>query len=709
MKPSKRMVFASIPENLIGLIAKEFPDDRAAYHLFDEFLQKTAYDRAFAVKLIAKARPGAGTSWETRRLAVLMLENQVLKIPPAAIDEFDFFFVDLKIKGGDTRLNESLLKEGYSTIDLASFIPQFRGRLQRFERVHRGMRGSETSRTALRDFIDLSRRECKLSLARYLFQPTEVVDRVLSQLKLSRGVPDIDPSMPDYVEAQIQHVRNRLPEFEASILDQLSRTSYIYWVSESTSAEINSLVEYPLTTVVLVVKPPGSHIEFEIKRAGRRGPSPLNVVYYRGGWRVPPAHQLDGGSMQWLLRHEATVCARLASIYRIVHNAEPPVSTIVSRSAVYGVPSAGSVEHIVDYFTNPECFPGGFGQMREAMRQLVGTEKPKDGWDPLGEVGDLGVTVKFLKHVTPGQGILCGTTSLRLDKLAAYLSADGPEIYFKTGLRTGYSRKDAKRLADEVLDEVLGVYEPPAADYRNHRQYVEQALNVPANRERASRNYLQIVDQIGKFWGTLLGVRGYTWGESFVGRNVGLRSEWDRGEWRVKMIFMDHDNLNLPDSFCENFPPDEAFPGFRTDALYVGAGLVGATPGQNEIELLRDIYRVEDKVANRGKRLLFSSMKKAYRKTHRRIKVDTRLRRFFHEIFITRIRDWDILANGFLAIDGNEARSEKWKAETNQALMERGYSPNLAKRHLVTLEKFRDFIQETSFLYDPSYSLLSRS
>src|SRR4029077_4215749 len=111
----------------------------------------------------------------------------------------------------------------------------------------------------------------------------------------------------------------------------------IYWVSDSTSAKINSLVEYPLTTVVLVAQPPGSDIEFEIKRAGLRGPQSLNVVCIRDGAGVPPSHRLDGGNMQWLLRHEAHSASRLSLIYRLVHNTEAPMPSYASRSTICSI------------------------------------------------------------------------------------------------------------------------------------------------------------------------------------------------------------------------------------------------------------------------------------------------------------------------------------------------------------------------------------
>ena len=69
------------------------------------------------------------------------------------------------------------------------------------------------------------------------------------------------------------------------------------------------------------------------------------------------------------------------------------------------------------------------------------------------------------------------------------------------------------------------------------------------------------VAEIARVWGTLLGVRGQSRGESFVARNVGLRSVWEDGEWRVKLIFMDHDALTLPEVELGHFFAQNAFPG----------------------------------------------------------------------------------------------------------------------------------------------------
>src|SRR5262249_40935275 len=223
--------------------------------------------------------------------------------------------------------------------------------------------------------------------------------------------------------------------------------------------------------------------------------------------------------------------------------------------------------------------------MRGAMKLAVDHAKPKDEYGPLDSVGDLGLTVQFLAHVTPAQSIIHGTSSFRLDKLAAYLSEGGAELYYKAGLNVDYSDDDARRFADEVLDEVLGVYTPPDAAYQDHKQYVDAALSVPANRARADRAYFSVIEEIGKFWGTLWAARGYTWGESFVGRNVGLRSVWEGGEWKVKIIFMDHDNMNLPESEAEVLYPQTAFHGFCIDARFVGGVMPDSVHGRAEMDV----------------------------------------------------------------------------------------------------------------------------
>lgn len=697
-----------VPERLRAVVAREFGQSRQALALFEEFLPLASYSRDFTARLLDAARGAGDASWEVRRLAALMLENQLLRLAPGdEVEEFDLLFVRLGLKKATGEAREivpSVLREGYTTTLLAGFAAEFRRRLERLSRVHAGLRGATTKPRALRDFVNLSRRECKITLARYVFTPEEVVRRILGSLRLSRGVPDLDYNEPLFVGEESARAVALLPDYEAEILRRLGARPVIYWVSKATSAELNSLVEYPLTTVVLVVKPPGSTVEFEIKRAGKKRGPVLSVVYERGGYTVPPPHRLDGGSMLSFLRHEARSGARFAHAYRQAHGAEPPMSVMVSRSSIFGVPrgqgcnGAAEVENILEYFTTPERFGSGFREMRAAMKECVYAFNEHDE-TAVKLPGDFALAVQFVHHARPGQAILAGTSSFRLDKVAHYLSPRGPESYFKRGLGLDYANEDARRLADEVLEEALGVYEPPDAPYRRHRQYVGAALASEANRARADRVYLDLMRQLGRYWGTLLAVRGYSWGESFVGRNVGLKSYWQGGEWRVRLVFMDHDCLNLADKSDRDFHSVHAYHGIATDARYIGADLIYTNERQTAAYFLREIYRAPQPLYEEGKQNFYDAVRRAYKTTQVAMLTDPRLGKFFHKTFLERLRDWDRVVASYFAMKSNGANVEAWKQKVRRALREKGYPKNVIEGHFKTIDAHSAFLKNKSFLY----------
>jgi hypothetical protein len=684
----------------LSILATELDDTFS--DLFNVFLQCPAYDRGLLLKLLAVAQGNSGDSWEVRRLAILMLEHQVLKIPAEDLEEFDFLLTQLKLKphtGPPLQVKDSVLKEGFSTTDLPGFTLELRTKLKRFNRVHNQINGSKTTARAVTDFIALSQRECQLSLARYIFTPDEVVDRILKQVSVSNGLVDLDISEPASIEEEDEHSLARMPFYEARILERLRQTHHIYWVSDSTGSELNSLVEYPLTTVVIVVKPPGSCLEFEIKRAGRRGRYPLGVVHSRDGEMVPPSHRLDGGSTQWLLRYESRSVSRLAGLYRMVHGTEAPFPTFHSRSSVYNVPVAGNEENILDYFTKPTVFGPAFREMRVAMKEVTASFDDEGRSQSFEIPGDVGLTIQFLGHASPTQGLMSGTSSFRLDRLAAYLSDDGAQTYFSGGLKAIHSSQDDQRLADEVLDEVLCIYRPPAVRYRNYRQYLNAAFKISENRAQADQNFSRAMQQIGKFWGTLLALRGNTNGESFVPRNVGLRSVWDQGQWRLKVIFMDHDNLNLTGPTVENFQSLGAHAGTALDEIYIWGIYDGIRHTVGAVDCLETIYRTARDTSQHGKELFRTAMSQAYRKTLSELERNPLLRERFHPSFVERIRDWDVIASSYLQINGKPRGLEIWKEETTKTFVERGYDKNLVLEHLITTERYGKFLQRYSFLY----------
>ena len=685
--------------DLRNLLNTEFGNAPRVHILVDEFLRQKTYQESFCLNLLAIARQRAGIRWDIRRLAVLMLEHQILKLQPDDLKNFDFILTQLRLKHNSKgELVSSLLKEGYSTTNVLKFIPEFRNRLQRLSRVHQKIKGNTTSVVALRDFIELSRQPCKLTLARYLFTPEEIVGEIFRELQISEGLVDFDLYEPEFIKGEIAHATELLPDFEARILKRLCATSDIYWVSDTTSSRINSLVEYPTTTVVLVIKLPGSDIEFEIKRAGRRGENSLNIVYARNGYMVAPSHRLDGGCMQWLLRYEAHTASRFGLVYRLVHGGEAPIANYISRATIYSIPCRNSQVQMLDYFSDPQFFGPRYRQMRAAMKDSI-RAFVSEGTDTLpGFPGELGLTGQFIGQIGPAQAILSGTTSYRLDKLATYLSTNGPERYFKDGLNVAYSSDDARRFTDTILEEVLGVYFPPRVRYRSHEQYLEAAFQVDENRSRADRVFLSLIPQIAKFWGTLLAVRGCTRGESFVGRNVGLKSCWDHGEWKVKIIFMDHDAMAFPDHDDPVFYADSSIPTMAIDERYIW-GYKEEQFNTSQIYYLQRIYNVDKGLEAEARSLFETALHGAYGKTRQALLSNQRLRALFHDTFLERLLDWDTVVGGYLRLNNHKSVNAKWKKEMNAMLAAKGYRKGACNALIATIEKNRPFLERYSFLF----------
>lgn len=689
----------SVQHRLRTLLTNEFHGSREAYDLFGELLRHKTYEKTFCLKLIDVARRKEAP-WETRRLATLMAEHQLLKLHPDDLGEFDSIFTKLNLKepGLEKAMAAAILKEGYSTTVLRDFIPEFRRKLSRLNRVHNRIRGGKTTELALREFIELSRRDCKLSLARYLFTADDVISEILEHLQVAEGIRDLDISQPVFVEAEITRYINLLPDFEAGILKRLCAGSKTYWVSNHTNSEINSLVEYPLTTVVLVIKPPGSEIEFEIKRAGRKGNHSLGVIYQRNGQAAPPSHRLDGGSMQWLLRYEAVNASKLSAIYRLVHDTDAPMPGYISRTTVFTVPTGNGRATAISYFTDPELFGEGYRQMRGAMQSAVKALQAEEGENLPPLPGDMALTAEFISHVAPAQAILSGTSSFRIDKLATYLSARGAERYFKDYRAVERDEEDERRFADELLEEVLGVSDPPDVPFENFEQYLEAAFRVVPNRARADQIFLSLVQQIARFWGTLLAIRGHSRGESLVARNVGLRSVWEKGAWRVKITFMDHDGMSLPELETGHFFAQTVLSGMLHDERHVWGR---ANPDLFPVSLvgyLQSIYRTGSELEAEAQSLAMTELKDVYRKTQQALLTNPKMRAFFSETFISRLFDWDKFACGYLQ-RSDKAVSRIWEKEMKEMLAAKGYEHDAFDYYMEAAEKHKGFLERNSFLY----------
>jgi hypothetical protein len=693
---------ARLPAKFLRVLEARFGGDPRATYLCAEFLSREGYDRRFATELLAVSDGSAADSWNVRLFATLMLANQCRHLNPADEEEFKFLFRRFGILSPDgKRMVDGVLSEGYTSTDFKVFIAQFLGNLNRLERIHRKIRGLRTSPGALDGFIGLSREPCKVSLARYLFPSAEVLDRLLAQVNVSSGVRG---SLRTEGEAEAERHRWSLPDYEREILHGLAAFGRVYWVSERTSSEINSIVENPIETVACVVKPPGSPLEFEIKRTGLRAAFPLTASFtYSTGEPLPPSHRLQGGAITASLQWESTQAARLSEVYRLAHGCEAPLSKLLALARYKSVPVHGEEINLLDYFTNPAVFGHAYEEMRGHMALCVSAFDQQFG-DELGHVpGEVGLTGRFLVHAMPCQGIFAQTSSYRLDRLATFLSPAGPDAYFKKGLkRKSYTRRDAQLFADALLDEVLGVYIAPDVAYEDHAQYLRAAFAIPENRIRADRLHASTITDLGMLWGTLLALGGYSYGESFVGRNVGLKSSFTAGEWTVKLFSMDHDNLHIVDDEEESFWPYSAF-----RASVVDEGYICANPDRplqidgSSLWYLEEIYHVNAETRLKSKEYLHQAMENAYKQTRRGMDTNRRVQRFFSKSYIRHLHDWDVVVADYLTNCGDSMKIDAWKHRPEAYLSRRHYKKEIIDDYLLAIAKHYDVFTRYSFLYLP--------
>jgi hypothetical protein len=257
--------------------------------------------------------------------------------------------------------------------------------------------------------------------------------------------------------------------------------------------------------------------------------------------------------------------------------------------------------------------------------------------------------------------------------------------------------RDGRWLADSVLEEILGEVAVPPEGYLEYQQYVRDAFRVPENRRRADENYLSAMRQIGECWGTLLAVRGFSDGESFVQRNVGLKSIWKNGNWQIRVIFMDHDDLTVAGSRYQYLWPWRELSGMDRDRVHIFGGLMGDETIPGEVGALKSIYRVSPAVGDDGLRSLKDAIGAAYHRTQSHLATNQRLRSLFYPAFLEGYRDFDELVTSSLERDSSQA--ESWKVEAEALLARKHYDAELIAEYLKAICQFHDFFERVRFLY----------
>jgi hypothetical protein len=630
-----------MPASLRAVVAEEFPRDvTRATALAGEMLRRHEYDRAFSLRLFATSRD-ANASHELRCLASLALENQ------------------FRLATSDQAA--SLLRG----IGIAEDESVVRRRIARNDRIHSRLQpvGSH-----LRSFLRHTRRECRLFFARYAFTPEEVVAVIRARTRATPARHDFPPLIHPYNVEEAKLAMESLPPYEREIVRLLIDANVVYWVDDATPSSLNALVEYPDGTIVLVIKPPGSDIEIEIKRAGLRGPRPLDVRYRDGNGEVVPVHHhLWGGSRGDYLRFETANSALLARIHRLALGDEAPIPRIVTLARVESIPDAeGNATSLLSHFSNLACRADLLGALEKLDRDDLVT--PLDF--PAG---------RFLEATMPTQAIVVGTTSFRLERLRMYLN-DGVPF-------------DGD--ADELLDEIVDDYVPPLGQHTDHI-----ATALAHNRDAADRTYLSIVTQIGRFWGAVLGMRGGSGGESFVIRNAGLRKVWADGRWQVRFISMDHDSMALAGRIHRFYNPAKNVNAFILDQAHILGGPTGKCFHPGELGALKTIYRVSPAITSEGLALFRATLRETYARTLHAMSTDPRIGKLFHPEYIKTLREWDRIVIDFFHNARDADSKARWRKRTKARLRRHGIPPVIIEQYLKTIVTYTDVLPWFAGLYE---------
>jgi hypothetical protein len=650
------------------------------------------------VALVPLARGRDGESWAERRIAVLLLEHQLLRLSPDHLTAFDRVLTGFGLKprlGADVPLAADVLEHGFSSTTLAGFVGELTRRLGRLNRVHEAVRRNG-DRAAWELFLRTSRDVSKLILARYAFGAEEVVQEIERTLIVTGGAEHGSTRIagaPPAVAAPLDARR-----YEADILRRLCEGRRIYWVSPRCGSELNAMIESPLGSAVVVIKPPGSDLEIEIKRTGTRGPRLLQVIVERSnGTPAPISHRLFGGSLGWLARREAAAAAVLSRVFDLVLGREAPCSRTVFRSSVVEVPTADGPVHILDYLTDAAVFGQGFDDMRRALGACADGFPVNSGLARASYQGPRGRTLQFIGQASPEQAVIRGSSSFRLDRLALYLSDEGPEEYFVEGLGRQPTQIELRWLADTLLEEILGELAVPPGGYRDHAQYVRDALAVPCNRARADRHYVSAMHQLGECWGVVLAMFGFSDGESFVQRNVGLRSVWRDGDWRVCVIVQDHDDLTMAGVSPKHISPWREVSGMQRDQIHILGGSTGRATIPGDAGALKEIYRVDPEVGAAGVAALEAALVAAYDRGRAALAVNHELRALFRPGFLDARGDYYELVSRFLRADLENL--DPWTEDAAAYLGGRGYGDEQVATYTKSIYHFRRFFDRMRFLY----------
>jgi hypothetical protein len=205
---------------------------------------------------------------------------------------------------------------------------------------------------------------------------------------------------------------------------------------------------------------------------------------------------------------------------------------------------------------------------------------------------------------------------------------------------------------------------------------------------------------MGKLWGTLLGLRSYTEGESFVARNVGLRANWADGAWRTDIVFMDHETTHMIVKSRREFRPRKALPGMYKDWIHIMGSQPGRRPRPGSFAALADIYHVDAALRAEGRAALVEEMRRAYRFTLRRMRDDPDVRAHFQDSFLDTLLAWDAAVGLYRASRVGGRQRARWKGRMRRMMSAYGLAEPLIHEYRHAIRRHALLLRRCPYLFD---------
>jgi hypothetical protein len=167
------------------------------------------------------------------------------------------------------------------------------------------------------------------------------------------------------------------------------------------------------------------------------------------------------------------------------------------------------------------------------------------------------------------------------------------------------------------------------------------------------------------------------------------------GRWRVRICFMDHDNI-LALGGGDIPHPVRTIESVRLDEMWIC--------GDREkcmMTCLRKIYRVSPALEQQGEELLRESIAHAFRATRRAMLHEEPVRQMFDADYVRSMLTKEDVVRLYLSCGESKAARKRWRKQATQRMADTVYRQDCIGEFLDIVERNLPMFQRYSFLFEP--------